>query len=50
LHNERPEHAGIIVCTFDSDFLALAQRIHDAIANYADASRQLIRINRPSDR
>jgi hypothetical protein len=33
LHQNRPGHAGIIVCTFDLDFAALAQRIHQAIAD-----------------
>ncbi len=48
LHNERPEHAGIIVCTVDPDFAAQAQRIHDGIAQTPNLHGLLIRINRPS--
>ena len=29
LHTVSCDHAGIIVCTFDPDFVALAKRIHD---------------------
>ena len=47
LHGLRPDHAGIVVCTFDLDYTALAQRIHDALAAEPDMSGQLIRINRP---
>jgi hypothetical protein len=47
LHHDKPDHAGIIVCTFDLDFAALAQRIHDALAAQGDINGQLIRINRP---
>ena len=42
------EHAGIIVCTFDPDFTALARRIHDAVDVQSDLSGLLIRINRPA--
>src|SRR5687768_191960 len=31
LHGHKPDHTGIIVCTFDLDFAALAQRIHVAL-------------------
>ena len=47
LHPLQPDHAGIVVCTFDLDYAALAQRIHDALAAEPDMSGQLIRINRP---
>jgi hypothetical protein len=47
LHRQQPDHAGIIVCTFDLDFAALAQRIHDALAAQSDMNGHLIRINRP---
>jgi Domain of unknown function (DUF5615) len=47
LHRQQPTHTGIIVCTFDLNFAALAQRIHDALAAQSDMSGQLIRINRP---
>ncbi len=47
LHRQKPDHAGIIVCTFDLNYTALAQRIHDALAAQQDMNGQLIRINRP---
>lgn len=50
LHARGREHAGIIVCTFDLDFAAQAQRIHVAIASQAQLSGQLVRINRPPRR
>jgi len=47
LHSERPTHAGIIVCTFDPDFAALAGRIHEVTTSVAELTGQLVRINRP---
>ena len=46
LHRQRPDHAGIIVCTFDPDFAAQAGRIHAAIAGQDSLAQQLIRVNR----
>ena len=48
LHDKHTNHAGIIVCSFDPDFIALASRIHEAIAARADLSNQLVRMNRPN--
>jgi hypothetical protein len=48
LHAQRPEHSGIIGCTFDPDFVSLARRVHMALETYGDLTGQLIRINRPS--
>ena len=48
LHNAVPGHGGIIVCTFDPDFLGQARRIHSAIAPKIKLSGQLIRVNRPT--
>ena len=31
LHHTTPTHTGIVVCTFDPNFVALAQRIHRAL-------------------
>ena len=47
LHQEKPDHFGIIVCTFDLDFVALAHRIHEALLLQTQPTSQLIRINRP---
>lgn len=48
LHHESDDHFGIIVCTFDPDFIGLAHRIHEAIKTQANLFKQLIRINRPN--
>jgi len=39
LHHQNPIHSGIIVCTEDPDYLALAQRIHDTIFSLNDDMR-----------
>ena len=46
LHRLHPDHEGIIVCTVDTDFPALAQRIHDRLQAMDTLQGQLIRINR----
>jgi predicted nuclease of predicted toxin-antitoxin system len=48
LHRSSSQHAGIIVCTFDADFTAQAQRIHAALELEQTVSGKLIRVNRPS--
>ncbi len=49
LHNTRRSgHAGIIVCSYDPDFVGQAHRIHRALDAQDDLSGQLVRINRPS--
>lgn len=54
LHRLHPDHAGIIVCTFDPDFVGLAQRIQAAIEGMegnegnAQFAGQLVRVNRPN--
>jgi predicted nuclease of predicted toxin-antitoxin system len=47
LHRQQPNHAGIIVCTFDLAFEAQAERIHKAIAGQSVLNGQLLRVNRP---
>jgi hypothetical protein len=47
LHRETPNHSGIIVCTFDPDFEALANRIHQAIEQSEETTGKLMRVNRP---
>lgn len=46
LHREQPNHAGIIVCTLDPDFVGQAERIHKAICGQTSLSGKLIRVNR----
>ena len=48
LHKSKPNHSGIIVCTFDPDFSGQAIRIHDALLMQPHLARELLRINRPS--
>lgn len=47
LHAAQPDHAGVIVCTFDPDFGGQARRIHQAVAEQSSLAGQLIRVNRP---
>jgi hypothetical protein len=46
LHRQRPDHTGIIVCSFDPDFVALARRVHAAVTEQPGFSNQLVRVNR----
>jgi len=46
LHNKRQPHAGVLACTFDPDFSALAKRIDDAIREEGNFSQKVVRINR----
>jgi len=47
LHRQRTNHAGIVVCTVDPDFTALARHIHEALAPFHDdLSGQLVRVTR----
>ena len=48
LHNTDQNHAGIIICTFDGDFVGQANRIHAACADLKDITGKLTRIYRPS--
>ena len=46
LHRSINPHTGIVVCTQDPDFQALAVRIDREIRNHNSLSNQLIRITR----
>lgn len=48
LHQATPDHRGMIVCTYDPDFEALAGRIHNALQAHSDWTGRLVRINRPA--
>jgi predicted nuclease of predicted toxin-antitoxin system len=48
LHGLHPNHQGIIVCSDDRNWDALAQRIHTAIMGEDSLQGKLIRIVRPS--
>ena len=47
LHQTGAAHAGIIVCTFDSDFTRQARRIHEVLASQPSLHGQLLKVNRP---
>lgn len=48
LHRVSSDHSGIIVCTFDPDFQALAVRVDAALAGQVSLEGQLLRVNRPA--
>lgn len=41
------KHSGIVVCSEDRDYKALAERIHSQVRTLTSLSEQLIRIDRP---
>lgn len=47
LHHIEPDHAGIIVCTFDADFIGQAKRIDTTLKEHSDMKGRLVRVNRP---
>jgi hypothetical protein len=47
LHRASQAHPGILVCTWDQDAVALAARIHQAVARHSTLDGQFIRITRP---
>ena len=46
LHRQNADHAGIIVCTDNPDFAALAAKIHAQFETMTSLHGQLIRVNR----
>jgi predicted nuclease of predicted toxin-antitoxin system len=47
LHAQDSSHPGIVVCTFDPDFVRQALRIHEALGEQAELAGQVVRVNRP---
>ena len=47
-HKDNPGHHGIIICTRDEDYEALAHRIHSVLATNHDLGRELIKVIRPN--
>ena len=45
---QQPDHAGVVVCTFDLDFVGQAARIHEALLALPPLAGRLLRINRPA--
>jgi len=48
LHQQQPEHTGIIVCTEDPDRMGQAKRIAEKIDEEKDLKGKLIKVYRPS--
>ena len=48
LHQADSNHAGIVICTVDRDFDALAVRIDASIRSQPSLTGQLVRVYRPS--
>jgi hypothetical protein len=48
LHKTTARHAGIVVCTNDSNLAALAQRIHQAVTAAGALDNKLIRVRKPA--
>ncbi len=49
LHNQHPDHAGILVCTVDPNFTALGNRIHACLSQVnSPTAGQLLRVQRPA--
>lgn len=46
LHRENPDHTGIIVCTDNPDFPALAAKLHSQLEMLTSLRGHLIRVNR----
>jgi hypothetical protein len=47
LHRLSPAHAGIVACTKDTNYVALAGRIAAAIARAGVLTGKVVRVNRP---
>jgi hypothetical protein len=48
LHNSGIHHSGIVVCTLDTDFARLAERVHATLAALPALEGHLVRVNRPN--
>ncbi len=46
LHRQNPDHAGVIVCTGNPDFLVLAAKVHAQLEARESLQGELVRVNR----
>jgi hypothetical protein len=46
-HKRSPDHAGIITCTVDADYQALAERVHAGLQATPELKGQLVKVTRP---
>jgi hypothetical protein len=47
LHLADPLHPGLVLCTYDRDFVGQARRIHTALETEGPLAGKVVRINRP---
>ena len=47
LHMDGHKHSGIVICTFDTDFIGQADRIDKLFSGVSDLNGKLLRVNRP---
>jgi hypothetical protein len=47
LHKAGHSHSGVVLCTEDPDFAALAARVDSAVSAETDLSGRLVRVIRP---
>src|ERR1700694_3300240 len=48
LHKQTAIHSGIVICTYDSDFIGMARRIHHGLMDQGSLDNQLVRVNKPT--
>lgn len=48
LHQRSSNHTGILICTFDADFLSLADRFDTCLLSADEVKGQLLRVQRPN--
>jgi len=48
LYSQSSGHKGVVVCSFDADFAALARRIHAELTENINMAGKLVRVNRPA--
>ena len=48
LHQLNSNHAGIVIATSDTDFIALAERVHTCLSMNQVVAGQLLRVQRPN--
>ena len=46
IHNVNQNHSGIVICTFDADFVGQAKRIDTVCKEWLDLKGQLLRVYR----
>ena len=48
LHRSYPDHAGLVLCTFDPDFIGQAARINALLEAHPKPDGRLLKVNRPT--